>query len=1237
MIDIYRIREKSDGTIEKIKLQTIPADSQDELFLLNPTVKTEMGNAESMDFSVQSGTPYYDAFTQMRTYIQVVYDGVTIFYGRVLTIDNGAFGTRKIHCEGALSFLNDSYFPPKPEKSRDTQTIEEHIREVISNHNSQLNDQLREFAVGNIPGNYGSTSSAQRIANESREFGTSSWTESKSMLEDLKSHYGGCFRTRYSGGKSYLDWMNHYFRSTVNEQTIEVGKNLIDISGTTEVNNIFTAVIPVGKAKDSDDKVYINRNGKKYMTIPEVRSFYTDSQLNSGYHTADDYKNAVKRYGLIFKTVEIQEASTPSELETKTAAWIKENYQGSIESFSVKAIDLRQIGENTQPILVGDQVTIKYMIGSADDFVGHRITDTLTCTSITYDIYNPENNQYTFGIPANALSKNYGVKNATKSSNQKASSPPASPSFGGSPEPEDESEKWRKAVYAELKKHKTWFKSTGRVETGPADRESMPNKQKIWHAHETLAEDGSTNYEVWTPWAPRYHEEGTQRIRYWQRDSQNRPFGTWTIGPESLFTISWLQSHYLFEYMTDEHEVDMTTDLSTKMPGTYTDEEGDLYLMTGTPVTDPETGEPIRETMAMFGHFDSSTGKFEFTSPIEFGAYDPEQGIYNFLSADGKSGYITRLVDGEYHYYEVDPNNPDQLIEVTNIRQMHMKQVTTDSFIGTITEGGLIEENGRINTYKFGQEIIANAYEGGDIVVAHVDGDRLELGSANTLWSFNVASRQNNVWVEPFIYVRNPDGTVERAYTDKAGVFNYRGYFDTETGEFVLKQTGSDTPHGEPIIAITANGIWDDKNLRLKGGIVTGNVGTASNPEYVTYVKSDRLVIGNKLTDLKVQNALIDSNLITFDEAQSKWKTQALVTETVLASEIYGVKGYFDSIIANYVQTKYLTSEDSALNTIYYKNLLGTGSSLGYIRAGQVSSSSIYIRKGLNPGGGDNNWNINQFISNIQVIPSGDDWQLQYMNAASDTWHDVSPNGTFNRAATIVGEWSGGIYSVSPTVGKIKENISTRLNGIMALDKMISDSTKNNDPRRNGNNAKMIGQDMYVTYYKYNPAGTGELYVDTGYHSTVWIDASIIFSDGVASTTLEIGTTTSSGGPIKYVYIKGNSSQKKNITLSVGDLNTSTGGRTIKAKAGSDDMATTTIYDYRDGKNSVASVDSIDLDQVQTGTSPPTAAQGYSYTDLTTLPNQIKAASRTYVWFRTRALTSGGSTLHTKWYRCVVN
>lgn len=1111
MIKVNKIVAGSDGSVTTTLIQEIPAKGEDAIYILNPTVKVDMGNAESMDFSLQAGTEFYDSFTQLTTYIQVIYDGTTIFYGRVLTIDDGAFGTRKVHCEGALSFLNDSFFPAKPEKARDNISIYEHISEVLSNHNNQLDDPLRSIYIGQVPGHYSSSISPdQMIDNASREFGSSSLVESKSMLEDLKSHYGGCFRIRYSGGKCYLDWMKHYFQSTVNEQSIEVGVNLIDIGSSTEVSNIFTAVIPIGKAeeaKEGEDKVYISYNGRNYMKVPEVANFYSDRKLNSGYHTAKDYKNAIKNYGLIFKTVDIQEGTTPEILLQKTAEWIKENYQGSIKSFSVKAIDMRMIGNSTQKILAGDRVLIRYITGTANKTKGKIVEDTITCISVTYDLFNPENNQYSFGIPANSLSKNYSTKGKTQQKVSNAATPTSASSFSD-PTPTDPNEAWRQAVYAELKKHKTWYKSTSNQETGPEDRASVPNKQRIWHAHETMT-DGKTNYEVWIPNAPHYitgQSVYANRVRGWDRDSKGRPLGHWLVGTEEQLTITFLRANFLFEYMKDEHGVDLTTDLSVTMPGTYTDEEGNTTFTTATPVVDPDTGQVVSETMAIFGQFNSETGTFEFTSPLEFGAFDPEHGIWNFLGSEN-SGYISQLIDGVYHYFQVDPDHPDKFIEVTNIRDLHIKQVNTEDFIGTMTTGGLIEENGRINTYKFGQEILKNQYEGGDIVVAHVDGDKLMLGSENTMWSYNVASRINGQWVQPYIYTYDPDtGKGERVYIqERAGTMSYRGYYDSDPnsntfGEFILQETGSHGPHGERIISITGNGIWDDKNLALKGGIITGKVGD----EYVSYIKSDRLVVGNAITELTVMDALVRSGVVSRN-GQGTYDPNALVAQSVYAEDIFAINGRFNSIETNYLKTTSLSTAFSDLTDVVFNN--GGKITMGgewfcspafdkiTLPAGRVYFTST---AGEHQSATTFSSTPYDFLKEIRVVKVNSyQYKLQYKKHGDSTnadegWHDI-PNSTFNGASLLSGSWSGGIFTV--------KNDPNNSNAVAVPPGTVSTTALHLELEGNPTaSGKSVSQVVKVQWRDLNAEaarpGMGPQYSDTGFKDTVTINASLVYTSG---------------------------------------------------------------------------------------------------------------------------------------------
>ena len=233
---------------EETLVQQIPAKNQYDLKLLDPKVKNEMGSSETLSFSIEPGTKFYDAFLQMKTYMRITYEDDTIFYGRVLTISNNTFrGTRQIRMEGPLAFLTDSPVEGVEESKRAKITTFAYMQKLINDHNKYCaSEPNKKFILGNVPGNYSSVTEAQQIKNDAQAFGSDSWTDTKSALEDLRSHYGGYFRTRAAGkiGKGvYLDWMNHYFNSKKISQKIEVGKNVLDISNVTEINNIFTAII----------------------------------------------------------------------------------------------------------------------------------------------------------------------------------------------------------------------------------------------------------------------------------------------------------------------------------------------------------------------------------------------------------------------------------------------------------------------------------------------------------------------------------------------------------------------------------------------------------------------------------------------------------------------------------------------------------------------------------------------------------------------------------------------------------------------------------------------------------------------------------------------------------------------------------------------------------------------------------------------------------------------------------
>lgn len=403
--------------------------------LINPVVKNEMGKTGSMEFSMYPNHPYYNCWNQLKTIMRVTLGGETLFRGRVLTIDDSPMtGERKIHCEGDLAFLMDSMQDALKEENREEITILTYMTNMINVHNSQMSEEPDKLIyLGEVPGQYSAyIQDSQRvyIQDATKKYGESSFQTTMQRMESLLKDYGGYFRTRYVGGRCYLDWLEYCYRINENQQEIRLGENLVDITSASEVDNIFTALIPIGK-KDGKDltikgyKTEVHGDNNRIL-VPQIVGEFPDSELNKGYHSKSDYLNAKNQYGVIFKTQNFSNADTQEKLWSYAIDWIRENYMGGINSFDISAMDLYHMGLSADYFLAGDRVHVVYP--DPTNISGGEIQKTLTILSAQYNLYNPEKNAYKVGIPNSQLNRTYG-----KASNKKggSSSNSASGGIGG--------------------------------------------------------------------------------------------------------------------------------------------------------------------------------------------------------------------------------------------------------------------------------------------------------------------------------------------------------------------------------------------------------------------------------------------------------------------------------------------------------------------------------------------------------------------------------------------------------------------------------------------------------------------------------------------------------------------------------------------------------------------------------------------------------------------------------------
>lgn len=357
--------------------------NEPEYQIVSPTLKQEINKSGTLEFTIFPQHPLYDKLSPMSTKVKVLRDGATLFYGRVLSNDTDIFKQRKVYCEGCLSYLIDSVFPP----SKGKRTVEEHFRKLISEHNNQV-EQEKKFTAGQI-------TIDEKGNNE--ELGEDSYRETFSAFEnDLVDSYGGFIRIRYEGDTRYIDYLKEY--PDTNTQTIEYGQNLIELTNKDSGEDLFTILLPVGKDK---------------LTIESAGSPSSASYTKNGKYL--EIKDAVSKYGRIIKPQDFGNVDNANTLLQKAEKYIKDNYKGIPPEITVKAIDLHILYPSVTPFKLGDKLRIKSS--------PHGIDKTLMCSAIDYDLKSPENVQYTLQDPNQiVLKKDKTLSGATSSASETASS-----------------------------------------------------------------------------------------------------------------------------------------------------------------------------------------------------------------------------------------------------------------------------------------------------------------------------------------------------------------------------------------------------------------------------------------------------------------------------------------------------------------------------------------------------------------------------------------------------------------------------------------------------------------------------------------------------------------------------------------------------------------------------------------------------------------------------------------------
>lgn len=360
----------------------------DNLKVINPKCSLEINKTGSLTFEIPPTHPYYDKIKKHTSEITLYQDDRVLFNGRVLNDESDFENIKVIECEGDLSYFIDSIQRPKVYNLNGSNSINAYLTDILSIHNSQV-DERKQFTVGNVTVN---TLTHSSISN---------YEDTKSILDKLISTYGGMFKVRYENDTKYLDYLGDF---TTCNQTIEFGKNIVNLTKYLKGEGIYTAIIPIGAKIKSDSSS--TSEIEERTTITSL-SNSTDGTLKKVSDYVYDVE-AVKKWGWIWKKLDLNNVDDANEL-LRVAKETLKNAVNDTLSVELTAVDLHLLNVNIDSISVGDKIRCISL--------PHNINTMLIVQSMGIDINNPANNTIKLKSPENPFDVDVTLTSKNNSTN----------------------------------------------------------------------------------------------------------------------------------------------------------------------------------------------------------------------------------------------------------------------------------------------------------------------------------------------------------------------------------------------------------------------------------------------------------------------------------------------------------------------------------------------------------------------------------------------------------------------------------------------------------------------------------------------------------------------------------------------------------------------------------------------------------------------------------------------------
>ena len=399
-----------------------PNDPQ--ALVLSPKLTREVSKGGSLVLTMTRDHAQYDMLQKLSTVVQVRRDGKEIWRGRVLKHEADFYNRRVVYCEGALSYFNDSSITPFNYKG----TLRQFLQHLIDAHNDQVKSKMKCFQLGTVTAALGNL--VVQFGDADQYGVGEDYGKVWDILDKLVLKvFGGYFYCGFDAATgynvlNYCDQAVEAKRQTA--QKIEYGRNLLNLSETTDATDLYTRIYPIGNKHTVDtSKWYYKlmwwREPSKDKHEERWGIMETDAATVAQYLPASGYSYnleegwiqndaAVQKFGIITRIVELDTDSANDTFAAGVQA-LQQNYAMKT-SYVIRAVDLVDAGYDTDRL---DFAMYSHIVSTP-----HSVDAVMLCTRLVEPLEKLAHKEFTFGMTRRTLTDrhvaNMGATNLLRES-----------------------------------------------------------------------------------------------------------------------------------------------------------------------------------------------------------------------------------------------------------------------------------------------------------------------------------------------------------------------------------------------------------------------------------------------------------------------------------------------------------------------------------------------------------------------------------------------------------------------------------------------------------------------------------------------------------------------------------------------------------------------------------------------------------------------------------------------------